>query len=83
VLNCGYGSGFSVLEVISSVKRSSQSDFPVRMGLRRPGDPAAIVARAWRIGEALGWKPSLDNLDTIVGHALAWEKRLIEHRAAS
>ncbi len=53
------------------------------MGPRRPGDPAAIVARAERIGEVLGWKPSLDDLDTIVGHALAWEKRLIEYRAAS
>ena len=53
------------------------------MGPRRPGDPAAIVARAERIGEVLGWKPSLDDLDTIVGHALSWEKRLIEYRAAS
>lgn len=83
VLNCGYGSGFSVLDVVSSVKRISQSDFPIRMGPRRPGDPAAIVARAGRIGEVLGWKPSLDDLDTIVGHALSWEKRLIEYRAAS
>lgn len=83
VLNCGYGSGFSVLDVIGSVKRISHSDFPVRMGPRRPGDPAAIVARAGRIGEILGWKPSLDDLDTIVGHALGWEKRLIEYRAAS
>jgi UDP-glucose 4-epimerase len=83
VLNCGYGSGFSVRDVIGSVKRVSHSDFPVRMGPRREGDPAAIVAKADRIGEVLGWKPKLNDLDTIVGHALAWEKRLIEYRDAS
>ena len=83
VLNCGYGSGFSVLDVIGSVKQASQRDFPVRMGPRRAGDPAAIVAKAERISEVLGWKPRLNDLDTIVGHALAWEKRLIECRAAS
>ena len=83
VLNCGYGNGFSVLDVISSVKRVSQRDLAVRMAPRRPGDPAAIVARAERIGAVLGWKPSLADLDTIVGHALGWEKRLTEYRAAS
>ena len=83
VLNCGYGSGFSVLDVIAAVKRISHSEFRVRMGPRRAGDPAAIVAKAERIGAVLGWKPKLDRLDTIVGHALAWEKRLIEYRAAS
>jgi UDP-glucose 4-epimerase len=83
VLNCGYGTGFSVLDVIDSVKRVSQHDLTVRMGPRRPGDPAAIVARAERIGQVLGWKPSLADLDTIVSHALDWEKRLIECRAAS
>jgi UDP-glucose 4-epimerase len=83
VLNCGYGNGFSVLDVISSVKRVSQHDLAVRMGPRRAGDPAAIVARAERISAVLGWKPNLADLDTIVGHALAWEKRLNEYRAAS
>jgi UDP-glucose 4-epimerase len=83
VLNCGYGNGFSVLDVISSVKRVSQHDLALRMGPRRPGDPAAIVARAERISQVLGWQPSLADLDTIVGHALGWEKRLIEYRAAS
>jgi UDP-glucose 4-epimerase len=83
VINCGYGSGFSVLDVIASVKRVSQNDFPVRLGPRRAGDPAALVAKVERVGEVLGWKPKLDRLDTIVSHALAWEKRLIDHRAAS
>jgi UDP-glucose 4-epimerase len=83
VINCGYGSGFSVLDVIASVKTVSRNDFPVRFGRARAGDPAALVAKVERVGEVLGWKPKLDRLDTIVSHALAWEKRLIEHRAAS
>jgi UDP-glucose 4-epimerase len=83
ILNCGYGKGFSVLDVVESVKRVSGSDFPVRFGPRRPGDPAAIVAKADRVGELLGWRAEYDDLDTIVGHALAWEKRLTEVRAAS
>jgi UDP-glucose 4-epimerase len=74
VLNCGYGRGSSVLEVIASVKRATKRDFPVRMSPRRPGDPAALVAKADRIGEVLGWQPRHDDLDTIVGHALAWER---------
>jgi UDP-glucose 4-epimerase len=83
VLNCGYGRGFSVLDVISSVKRAAGEDFAVRLAPRRPGDPAALVAGAGRIERVLGWKPELDDLDTIVGHALAWEKRLSGFRAAS
>ena len=75
-LNCGYGRGYSVLEVIETVKRVSGVDFPVVHGPRRAGDPAAIVARADRIRAALGWRPRLDDLPTIVEHALAWERRL-------
>jgi len=65
------------------VKRASGSDFAVRLGPRRPGDPAALVAEADRIGEVLGWEPMLDDLDRIVEGALAWERRLVEVRAAS
>ena len=83
VLNCGYGVGYSVLDVIDAVKRASGSDFAVRLGPRRPGDPAALVAEADRIGEVLGWEPMLDDLDRIVEGALAWERRLVEVRAAS
>jgi UDP-glucose 4-epimerase len=83
VLNCGYGTGYSVLDVIDAVKRASGSDFAVRMGPRREGDPAALIAQADRIGEVLGWVPMLDDLDTIVESALGWEQRLTEVRAAS
>ncbi|HET9904834.1 MAG TPA: UDP-glucose 4-epimerase GalE [Xanthobacteraceae bacterium] len=76
-LNCGYGQGYSVLEVIGAVRRAAGKDFPVRRAGRRPGDPAAIVADARRIRERLGWKPAYDDLDTIVAHALAWERQLV------
>ena len=83
VLNCGYGEGFSVLDVISAVKRAAKTDFPVRMCERRPGDPASLVAGAERIHKVLGWEPKLNDLDTIVSHSLAWEKRLREDRRAA
>jgi UDP-glucose 4-epimerase len=74
-LNCGYGRGFSVLEVLDTVKRASGVDFKVVTSGRRPGDPAAIVADSSRIRALLGWTPQLDDLETIVAHALKWERR--------
>ena len=75
-LNCGYGRGYSVLEVIEVVKRVSGRDFEVRLSPRRPGDPAAIVAKADRIRERLGWQPRYDDLSQIVAQAVAWERSL-------
>jgi UDP-glucose 4-epimerase len=82
ILNCGYGRGFSVLEVINTVKRVSGRNFPVRMGPRRPGDPAIVVAATDKIRNALTWVPQHDRLDTIVAHALAWEQRLASMQSA-
>ena len=76
ILNCGYSKGFSVLQVIEAVKRVSGRDFEVRLSPRRAGDPAAIVAASDKIRALLGWAPQLDDLDIIVGHALAWEERI-------
>ncbi|HEV3184401.1 MAG TPA: UDP-glucose 4-epimerase GalE, partial [Xanthobacteraceae bacterium] len=76
-LNCGYGHGFSVLEVIDTVKRVSGVDFHVDVAARRPGDPAQVVAAADRARSLLGWRPQLDDLSTIVSHALAWQKKLV------
>jgi UDP-glucose 4-epimerase len=75
-LNCGYGHGFSVLEVIETVKRVSGVDFPVAFAARRAGDPARIVAASDRVRAVLGWQPRFDDLATIVTHALAWERAL-------
>lgn len=83
IFNCGYSQGYSVLEVIAAVKRVSGRDFEVRMGPRRPGDPAAIVAASAKIRRELGWTPEHDDLDSIVAQALAWEEHLARYRIAS
>lgn len=77
-LNCGYGQGYSVLEVIEVVRRVSGKDFEVRLSPRRPGDPARIVAKADRIRNELGWQPKHDDLDGIVRQALDWEDALVK-----
>jgi UDP-glucose 4-epimerase len=79
-LNCGYGRGASVFDVIDAVRRVSGRDFPVEISGRRPGDAPALVANVDRIRATLPWRPQFQNLDTIVGHALAWEKQLASRR---
>ena len=81
-LNCGYGHGFSVREVIDMVKRVSGVDFRVEIAPRRPGDPAQIVAACDRTRATLAWTPQYADLATIVAHALAWEQRLRKERAS-
>ena len=76
-LNCGYGRGFSVREVIDTVKRVSGVDFRVELAPARAGDPAQIVAAADRARALIGWQPQLDDLETIVAHALAWQRKLM------
>jgi UDP-glucose 4-epimerase len=78
IFNCGYGRGFSVLEVIDAVRRTAGRDFGAVMAARRPGDPAIVVAATERIRKTLGWVPKHDSLDIIVRHALAWEQRLAD-----
>ena len=77
VANCGYGNGFSVLEVLQAVERVTGAKLPVTYGPRRLGDASQIVAKVDRIRSTLPWKPKWDDLDTIVSHALAWEKALM------
>ena len=72
-LNCGYGRGFSVREVIDTVKAVSGVDFPVRLEERRPGDPPMLVAEPARLVARLAWRPCRTDLETIVRTALAWE----------
>ncbi|MBA3544073.1 MAG: UDP-glucose 4-epimerase GalE [Chthoniobacterales bacterium] len=76
ICNCGYGRGFSVLEVVDAVKQVSGADFKVRISGRRPGDPASLVACPKRIKAVLGWTPKYDDLPTIVSQALDWERQL-------
>ncbi len=76
VLNCGYGHGHSVREVIDVVKRVTGADFEVRLAGRRAGDPAMLLAGAERIRSLLGWKPIHDDLQEIVRQAYEWERQL-------
>jgi UDP-glucose 4-epimerase len=78
--NCGYGRGASVFEVIEAVKRVSGTEFRVDIAPRRDGDPAALIANVERIHAALDWQPRFQDLDTIVTHALAWERKLAAKR---
>jgi UDP-glucose 4-epimerase len=79
--NCGYGHGYSVLEVLETARRVSGRNFAVEFAGRRAGDPASLIADVSRIQSVLGWQPIHDNLDTIVGHALNWERRLATRQA--
>jgi UDP-glucose 4-epimerase len=78
-LNCGYGRGFSVLDVIETVKQVSGVNLKVEFAGRRAGDPAQIVAASDRARSLLKWQPHFDDLRTIVCHALAWERKLLTH----
>jgi UDP-glucose 4-epimerase len=76
-LNCGYGHGYSVREVVKMVERvNGGRPLSVIEGARRAGDPPSLVAHAERIREVLGWTPRFDDLETIVRHQLDWERKL-------
>jgi UDP-glucose 4-epimerase len=78
VCNCGYQTGYSVLEVIEVVKSVAGVDFPVRLSGRRPGDSASVIADNTRIKSLLGWKPVHADLRAMIAQ---WERRL-HNRAA-
>jgi UDP-glucose 4-epimerase len=76
IANCGYGHGYSVREVIASVEKISGIKLTVHEEPRRAGDPPALIAKADKVREVLGWTAKLDDIDTIVRTSLEWEKRL-------
>jgi len=80
--NCGYGHGYSVLEVLAAARRISGNEFPVDFADRRTGDPASLVADVSRIQAELDWRPMFDDLEIIISHALAWERRLMANNGA-
>lgn len=75
-LNCGYGHGYSVREVLQTVENVHGAALPIEESPRRAGDPPSLVADAQAIRNLLGWTPRYDDLESIVRHALAWEHRL-------
>ncbi len=76
VLNCGYGHGYSVREVLDTVQRVSGKTLHITETGRRAGDPPALTADSRRIREVLGWQPNHDDLEFIVRTALEWERKL-------
>ena len=76
IANCGYGHGYSVREVLSSVEKIAGVKLDIREEPRRAGDPPALIAKADKARNVLGWTPQLDDIDVIVRTSLDWEKRL-------
>jgi UDP-glucose 4-epimerase len=75
-LNCGYGHGYSVREVLGAVEAANGSPLTILDEPRRAGDPPALIAVADKVRSVLGWTPRYDDLDTIVTTALAWERKI-------
>ena len=73
-VNCGYGHGFSVRELLQAVEKANGAPLKIIETERRAGDPPELVAGAEKVRQALGWQPQYDNLDTIAESSLAWEK---------
>ena len=76
VLNCGYGHGYSVREVLAAVERANGAALTISEEPRRAGDPPELIAVANRVRDVLGWTPRFDDLDTIVQTSLAWERKI-------
>jgi UDP-glucose 4-epimerase len=78
ILNCGYGHGYSVREVLETVQSVHGSPLNIIEQERRAGDPPALIAGADRVREVLGWTPRYDNLEEIARSSLNWERKLAE-----
>jgi UDP-glucose 4-epimerase len=78
ILNCGYGHGLSVLDVLGTLDAVRGKPVPRQIGPRRAGDPPHLVSANQAIRDTLGWTPRFDSIETIVGDALAWEQHLLE-----
>ena len=76
VLNCGYGHGYSVREVLAAVEQANGEKLNIAEEPRRAGDPPELIAVANRVRDVLGWAPQHDDLDTIVRTALEWERKI-------
>ncbi|QFT75938.1 UDP-glucose 4-epimerase GalE [Erythrobacter sp. THAF29] len=79
-MNCGYGRGFSVLEVLDAVDRVTNMTIERRVEGRRAGDPPSLISDPSRIRKTLPWQPKHADLDEIIAHALQWERKLSEIR---
>jgi len=76
-VNCGYGRGYSVREVLDVVRKVSDRPIEIKSDIRRPNDPPELVADTRKIQELLGWQPANDDIETIVSSAIQWERKLM------
>ena len=79
LVNCGYGHGYSVREVLETVQKVHGAPLEIIEQPRRAGDPPQLIADATQIRNLFGWQPQYDDLEFIVKTSLEWEKRLLEH----
>jgi UDP-glucose 4-epimerase len=79
VLNCGYGHGYSVREVLAAVAKANGEALNINEEPRRAGDPPELISIAERVRDVLGWTPQFDDLDTIVRTSLEWERKIASH----
>jgi UDP-glucose 4-epimerase len=79
VLNCGYGHGYSVREVLAAVAKANGAALNINEEPRRAGDPPELISVAERVRDVLGWTPRFDDLDTIVRTSLEWERKIASH----
>ena len=82
-LNCGYGHGYSVREVLAAVEKANGAPLQITEQPRRAGDPPELIAVAKKIQSVLGWQPRFDDLDTIVRTSLAWERKIADQDASA
>ena len=82
-LNCGYGHGYSVREVLAAVEKANGEPLQITEEPRRAGDPPELVAVAKKIQSVLGWQPKFDDLDTIVRTSLEWERKIANQDASA
>ena len=80
-MNCGYGKGFSVLQVLDAVDRVTNLKIDRKMEPRRAGDPGSLISDPSRIRASVPWQPQYDDLDTIIAHALHWERSLAKRKS--
>lgn len=83
VFNCGYGKGYSVLEVVNEIKKISESNFKLYFGQRRPGDPSKLVADSTQIRNILDWKPKRARLSLICRSSYNWEKAIFQNHSSN
>lgn len=76
-LNCGYGQGYSVREVLAATQRLSENSFAIREAPRRQGDMPAVIADATKIKNVLNWRPQLNNIDAIIQSEINWQRQLL------